>query len=87
MTVRTKRSVKAKAVLAKIPPEEKKKGAIASGRFAVFGSLLTVGPAMVELDRMFSTKRGLPAHGHVTIKGKRFYYCLYGFVDDPDIYL
>lgn len=67
----------------KIPQKEKAKGAITSGRFAVFGRLLSVGPAFTKLQ---SIKKAFPAHGYITIVGKRYYYCLYGLVDDPDIY-
>lgn len=74
------------ATFAKIPLLEKKKGAIASGHFAVFGSLMKVGSAMVKLETEYESKKGVPAHGYVTIKGVRFYYCMYGFIDDPDIY-
>lgn len=69
----------------KIPLEEKAKGAIVNGGIAVFGSLLKVGPAMVKLQTA-DEKKGIPAYGYITITGIRFYYCRYGFLNDPDIY-
>ena len=69
----------------KIPLEEKAKGAIINGRIAVFGSLLKVGPAMAKLQTA-DEKKGIPAYGYITLAGNRFYYCRYGFLDDPDIY-
>lgn len=30
--------------------------------------------------------KGLAAMGRVTVAGKKYYYCLYGFLYDPDIY-
>jgi hypothetical protein len=68
---------------AKIPKKIKKIGATASGGFVVFGGMLSVGPAMVKLQ---SFKKAIPAHGHLTIKGRKYWYCRYGLVDDPDIY-
>ena len=69
----------------KIPAKEKAKGAVANGGIAVFGGMLSVGPAMVKLQKADASK-GIPAYGYITIEGKRWYYCRYGFLDDPDIY-
>lgn len=68
---------------AKIPQSEKAKGAVASGSFAVFGGIMSVGAAFTALQKI---KTAIPAHGYITVAGKRFYYCRYGFLDDPEIY-
>jgi len=68
---------------AKIPQKEKAKGAIASGSFAVFGSLLSVGAAITKLQSFTKT---IPAHCFITIDQKRFYYCKYGLLEDQAVY-
>jgi|GEM_PF-2599498 len=59
--------------------------AIASGHYCVFGNLLEVGPAFIALVKK-DKATGIPAHGIIQVKGKKYYYCRYGFVSDPDIY-
>lgn len=59
---------------------------IAIGAFCVFaGSLLTAG-AIVEKLYKKEGKHGLPACGFMHYKGKKYWWCRYGFVNDPDIY-
>ena len=69
----------------KIPKKVKAKGCVASGRYCVFAGLMQAGNAFTALAK--AEKRGaIPMVGYITVKGKRYYYCLYGLVDDPDIY-
>ncbi|MGZ3999593.1 MAG: hypothetical protein ACXVIY_03145 [Mucilaginibacter sp.] len=64
----------------------RKIGAIASGHYAVFAKgPLQASPAFVALHKA-DVSTGIPAYGKITVKGKVFYYCRYGFVNDPDIY-
>lgn len=81
---RTKRP-RAKIVQAKIPLDIKGTGAIASGRFAVFTSLLKMGDVMIALETA-DEERGVPVSGYVEINGKKTFYCLYGFVNDSGVY-
>jgi hypothetical protein len=60
---------------------------IAIGHFCVFtGSLLTAGKITAKLYAQDKKKDGIPAYGFLHHKGKKIYWCKYGFVTDPDIY-
>lgn len=72
---------------AKIPPNIKAIGAIAIGRYAVFcRGIIKASNIARKLDNA-DKKSGIPAVGYISHKGDKTYYCRYGFVDDPDIYL
>lgn len=69
----------------KIPKKVKEKGCIALGRYCVFAGFLEAGKVVLAIQK--AEKRGaIPAVGYITIKGKKYYYCLYGLLNDPDIY-
>lgn len=70
----------------KIPKKIKDKGCVASGRFCVFAGLLQAGNAFVALEKADKKGSSIPVVGFITVKGKRYYYCLSGFINDPDIY-
>lgn len=69
----------------KIPVPVKEKGCIASGRYCVFASLMEAGDVFLALEQA-EQHGAIPVVGYVTIKGKRYHYCLYGLVDNPDVY-
>jgi hypothetical protein len=68
----------------KIPHKLKGTG-IASGHYVVFAPLLKCGPVFKALERRDNTI-GIPAMGKITVKGKSYFFCRYGFVNDDDIY-
>jgi hypothetical protein len=60
---------------------------IATGHFCIFtGSLLVAGKIVTKLYALDKKHDGLPAYGQMVCKGKKVYWCKYGFVSDPDIY-
>jgi len=69
----------------KIPKKIKAIGSIASGRYCVFAGLMNAGKVFTALEKAHK-KGAIPMVGYVTVKGEKFFYCLYGLVDDPDIY-
>ena len=73
-------------VFKKIPQPVKAMGAVAGGRYAVFCVGLLKASAIIDRLQKADRRGGIPAHGYVTYKKERVYYCLYGFVDDPNIY-
>lgn len=69
----------------KIPKKVKEKGCIASGRYCIFTGLMQYGKVNAVLSK--AERRGsIPNVGYVVVKGKRYYYCLYGSLANPDIY-
>ena len=70
----------------KIPQEVKKTGCVAIGHYAVFCKSAVTAAQVATVIRKHDLEKGIPAVGFLTIKGKKFYYCRYGFVNDPDIY-
>lgn len=73
-------------VFKKIPQSAKAIGAVAGGRYAVFCVGLLKACAVIERLQKADQRGGIPAYGYITYKGERVYYCLYGFVDNPDTY-
>lgn len=73
-------------VYSKIPLKVKEKGAIAGGHWAVYcDSIITASRICRKLNEA-SKKGDCPLVGYVTSGGTRYYYCRYGFINDPDIY-
>lgn len=74
------------AVFSKIPVKEKEVGAIAIGRYAIFvKGFLNASTIAGKLSRL-DNKGGIPAHGYLTFKRNKVYYCRFGFVNDDSIY-
>lgn len=67
----------------KIPKKYKKVSGVAIGGFFIFANvgILTASGIATRLS-----KKGIPAYGRLTYKGKKYYYCRYGLTDDPDIF-
>lgn len=73
------------ATFKKIPKQIKAIGSVASGKYCVFAGIMEVGKVLKALEK--AEKKGkLPMVGYQTVQGKKYYYCLYGLVNDPDIY-
>lgn len=70
----------------KIPLSEKAKKAIVCGRYAIFCFGLLKASKIADRLQKADIKNGIPAYGYVTFKHERVYYCLYGFINDPDTY-
>jgi hypothetical protein len=68
---------------AKIPKKIDKTQTVAIGSWVIFVKSLSEASAVaIALSRYDSA----PLVGHITLKGKKYYYCRYGFLNDPDIY-
>lgn len=74
-------------VCEKIPPEAKQIGAIAVGRYAIFCKGLIKAGTVCTILYKKDKRNGIPFCGYVAIKKEKIYYCLYGFINDPSIYL
>lgn len=69
----------------KIPQKIRATGSIASGKYCVFTNLLNSGKVFTALLKA-EKKGNIPMVGYIMLNGIKFYYCLYGLVNDPDIY-
>ena len=80
----------------RIPDSIKKKNiATARGRWVVFAPIKKAAPVLNHLDAIANKldnippeeeKPNLPAFGSLTFKGEKYFYCGFGFFDDPDAY-
>lgn len=69
--------------MSKIPTKLRNADKIASGHFVVWASgIVEAGPVFMALNK----KKTVPCFGQIQVKGKKFHYCRYGFVDDDLIY-
>lgn len=66
----------------KIPLKLKNGLNVGSGRFVVFKGLLSAGPAFIALQK----KKKVFPYGYITVKKERYYYCLYGLIDEDYIW-
>lgn len=71
----------------KIPPEIKAIGAIAIGPYAVFCKGLIKASNVAGKLNKADKKNGIPGCGYLVYKKEKIYYCRYGFLNDPDIYV
>jgi len=70
----------------KIPLKLKGTHVICGGHFAVFTDSFLKGTSVITELYKKEKSKGLPCMGQISFKGIKYYWCRYGFVDDPDIY-
>lgn len=70
----------------KIPWKVREKKGVAVHRWVIFGTGLVLSVKLAsKLEDIFDRK-ACPMVGKIKYKGKNYYYCMYGIVEDNSIY-